>query len=56
VPFFKVRGKTAYKESTARPNIEVNGSFVWNRKTGKAVWAYVMVGDVTSNRILIPAP
>lgn len=56
VPFFKFPGQTAYKEGTARPNIEVNGSFVWNRKTGKKVWAYVMVGDVKSNRIIIPAP
>lgn len=56
VPFFKFPGETSYTEGTARPNIEVNGSFEWRRKTGKKFYAYVMVGDVKSNAIIIPAP
>jgi hypothetical protein len=56
VPFFRFPGETSYTEGTARPNIEVNGSFEWRRKTGKKFYAYVMVGDVQSNRIIIPAP
>lgn len=56
VPFFRFPGQTEYAEGTARPNIEVNGSFEWKRKTGKKVYAYLMVGDVKSNTIIIPAP
>jgi len=56
VPFFRFPGQTSYTEGTARPNIEVNGSFEWKRKTGKKFYAYVMVGDVKSNSIIIPAP
>ena len=57
VPVFRFPGVNSYVESTARPNIEVNGSFEWKRKTGTyKVQAYVMVGDVKSNTIIIPAP
>ena len=56
VPFFKFPGQTDYTEGTARPNIEVNGSFEWLRKTSKKVYTYVMVGDVKSNTIIIQAP
>ena len=56
VPFFRFPGQTGYTEGTARPNIEVNGSFEWLRKTSKKVYTYVMVGDVKSNVIIIQAP
>ena len=55
VPYLKFPGQESYTMGSARPNIEANGSFVWMRKTGKKIYVYVKVGDVISNRIIIPA-
>ena len=54
VPYLRFPGGE-YFEGTARPNIENNGSFEFFRKTGKKVYVYFKVGDVTSNRIIIAA-
>lgn len=55
VPYLRFPGGE-YFEGTARPNIETTGTFEFFRKTGKKVYVYFKVGDVTSNSIIIPAP
>ena len=60
VPYFRFPGETTYTESTARPEIAADGSFEWQRKTGKKIYVYVTydtdAGDkVQSNRVIIDA-
>ena len=56
VPYFRFPGETTFSEGTARPVI-TDGSFTWQRKTGKKFYAYVTNDDgaVKSNRVIIPA-
>ena len=59
-PYFRFPGETTYTESTARPEIAADGSFEWQRKTGKKIYVYVTydtdAGDkVQSNRVIIDA-
>ena len=56
VPYFRFPGETTFAEGTARPVIS-DGSFTWQRKTGKKFYAYVTSDDgvVKSNRVIIPA-
>jgi hypothetical protein len=56
IPYFRFPGETTFTEGSARPVI-TDGSFVWQRKTGKKFYAYVTNddGSTTSNRVIIPA-
>ena len=56
VPYFRFPGQTTFEQGTARPVIQ-NGSFTWQRKTGKKFYAYVTNDDgaVVSNRVVIAA-
>ena len=56
IPYFRFPGETTFAEGTARPVIS-DGSFTWQRKTGKKFYAYVTSDDgaVKSNRVIIPA-
>ena len=56
IPYFRFPGETTFAEGSARPEI-TDGSFTWQRKTGKKFYAYVTSDDgaVKSNRVIIPA-
>ena len=56
IPYFRFPGETTFTQGSARPEI-ADGSFTWQRKTGKKFYAYVTNDDgaVTSNRVIIPA-
>ena len=56
IPYFRFPGETTFAEGSARPVI-TDGSFTWQRKTGKKFYAYVTNddGSTTSNRVIIPA-
>jgi hypothetical protein len=56
IPYFRFPGETTFTQGSARPEI-TDGSFVWQRKTGKKFYAYVTNddGSTTSNRVIIPA-
>ena len=56
-PWFRFPGETSYVEGSARPVVQADGSFTWQRKTGKKFYAYVTSDDgkVQSNRVIIPA-
>lgn len=57
VPYFRFPGQTEYTAGSARPEINADGEFVWQRKTGKKFYAYFTSDDglVTSNRVIVPA-
>ena len=55
--WFRFPGQTEYSEAAGRPSTTTNGTFTWQRKTGKKVYVYVtsMNTEIKSNRIIIPA-
>lgn len=57
VPYLRFPGQTEYSAGSARPVIGADGSFSWQRKTGKKSYVYFTSedGTVTSNRVIIPA-
>ena len=57
VPYIKFPGETAYSEGTARPKVDADGEFYWQRKTGKKIYVYFKNedGTVKSERIIIQA-
>jgi len=57
VPHIKFPGQTSYSEGSARPTVDVDGEFYWQRKTGKKIYIYFSNedGDVRSDRIIIQA-
>lgn len=56
VPYVRFPGQE-YVQGSARPVIQADGSFEWQRKTGKKTYVYFTSADgtVTSNRIIIAA-
>ena len=57
VPYIRFPGQTGYTAGSARPEIGADGSFSWQRKTGKKTYVYFTSedGNVFSNRVIIPA-
>ena len=57
VPYIKFPGETSYSEGTARPAVDAEGEFYWQRKTGKKIYVYFKNedGTVKSERIIIQA-
>ena len=57
VPYVRFPGQTGYTQGSARPEIAADGSFEWQRKTGKKTFVYFTSADgtVTSDRIIIEA-
>jgi len=57
VPHVKFPGQTSYSEGSARPKVDADGEFNWQRKTGKKIYIYFSNedGDVRSDRIIIQA-
>lgn len=56
VPYVRFPGQE-YTQGSARPEIAADGSFEWERKTGKKTYVYFTSADgtLTSNRIIIAA-
>ena len=56
ITYFRVPGGATFAEGSDCPGI-TDGSFTWQRKTGKKFYAYVTSDDgaVMSNRVIIPA-
>lgn len=56
VPYVRFPGQE-YVQGSARPEIAADGSFEWERKTGKKTYVYFTSADgtLTSNRIIIAA-
>lgn len=56
-PWVKFPGQTSYAEGAARPTVDAQGDFTWQRRTGKKIYVYFRTteGDVRSNRIIIRA-
>lgn len=56
IPYFRFPGETSYTQTSARPVVDADGEFTWQRKTGKKVYAYVVTeSGVASNRVIIPS-
>ena len=57
VPYIKFPGQTSYAEGSARPKVDADSEFFWQRKTGKKIYIYFSNedGDVRSDRIIIQA-
>jgi hypothetical protein len=57
VPYIRFPGQTSFTAGVARPRIDADGNFEWQRKTGKRVSVYLQTEDGTyrSNRVIIPA-
>lgn len=56
IPYFRFPGETTFAAGSARPVIDANGEFFWERKTGKKFYAYVETGSgAKSNRVIIAA-
>ena len=58
IPYIKFPGETSYSAGTARPKVDADGEFGWQRKTGKKIYVYFVLEsdtDVRSERIIIQA-
>lgn len=57
-PWFRFPGQTAYTQGTARILISQDGTFTWQRRTGKRIYVIIKTedGTVLSNRLVIQAP
>jgi plastocyanin len=58
IPWIRFPGETSFTAGSARPGINADGSFTWERKTGKRISVYVTSedGSVRSNTVTIAAP
>lgn len=55
-PWFRFPGQTSFTEGSANITVASDGTFKWQRQTGKKLYVYVQAGDGTrSNRVIIPA-
>ena len=55
-PWFRFPGETSFTEGSANIAVASDGTFRWQRATGKKLTVYVQAGDGTrSNRVIIPA-
>ena len=58
IPYIKFPGETSYSAGSARPKVDAEGEFYWQRKTGKKIYVYFVLEsdmDVRSERIIIQA-
>lgn len=54
-PFVRLAGQSGHTEGTGKRTIGADGSFEWQRKTGKRASVYFTSGDVRSNTVVIAA-
>jgi hypothetical protein len=48
-------GQASYQTGTGVRTVNDDGSFEWQRRTGKKIYVYFAADDVRSLRIMIPA-
>jgi YVTN family beta-propeller protein len=54
-PWIRFPGQTSYTEGIAVINPSADGSFTWQRKTGKKAYVYIAHEETRSNTVIIPA-
>jgi len=54
-PYVRFPGQTAYTAGVGVQTVAADGTFTWQRKTGKKTYVYFMHGGVSSNTIAIAA-
>ena len=54
-PHVRFRGQPAYTAGLARPIIDAEGRFTWERKTPRKLYVYFTAAGVVSNRLIFPA-
>jgi len=47
-PWFKFPGQTSYSEGSARIPVSEDGTFSWQRRTGKKIYVFVQTPDGSS--------
>ncbi len=49
VPWFRLAGEPAFEPAKSRPQVDADGTFMWTRRTNRAIAAYVTSGAPTSD-------
>lgn len=52
-PWIRFPGQTAYQRGSSTPTVAADGTFTWQRQTGKKVYVAFTSGDTRSNRLVI---
>ena len=52
-PWIRFPGQAAYQRGSSTPAVAADGTFTWQRQTGKKVYVAFTSGDTRSNRIVI---
>lgn len=52
-PWIRFPGQAAYQRGSSTPTVAVDGTFTWQRQTGKKVYVAFTSGDTRSNRVII---
>lgn len=57
VPWMKFKGEKKYKKRKRHPQVDKDGKFTWQRKTGKKTYVYFTSedGHLKTDRIIIHA-
>ncbi|MFM8515702.1 MAG: InlB B-repeat-containing protein [Actinomycetota bacterium] len=56
IPYFRFLGEPTFTQASARPVVDANGEFFWERKTGKKSYVYFETASgAKSNRVIIAA-
>jgi len=55
LPHFRFRGQVGYRTGVRTVSVDSDGTFTWQRKTGKQITVYFSSGTVRSNSVTIPA-
>lgn len=54
-PWVRFPGPHAYEAETDVQLVAEDGTFTWQRETRKKIYVYFRVGELRSNRVIIPA-
>jgi YVTN family beta-propeller protein len=54
-PFIRFPGQSGYSPGTGVRTVAEDGTFRWQRRTGKKIYVYFTSGDVRSERVIIAA-
>jgi uncharacterized repeat protein (TIGR02543 family) len=55
VPHFRFRGQVGYRTGVRTVSVDSEGTFTWQRRTGKQITVYFTSDLVRSNRVTIPS-
>jgi len=54
LPHFRFRGQEGYRTGVRTVSVNSDGTFTWQRKTGKQITVYFSSGTIRSNSVTIP--